>query len=48
MLNSDENIPQNVLNCTILRNIFEPLRKAHCSTMQIYTHETYDRRAPLC
>ena len=24
-------------NCTILRNIMEPTRKAHCSTMQIHT-----------
>ena len=46
MPTSDKHIHQNVPSCTILRNIFELISPTHCSTMQIYTHETKNRSPP--
>ena len=46
MPTSDKHIHQSVPSCTILRNILELISPTHCSTMQIYTHETKNRLPP--
>ena len=46
MPTSDKHIHQSVPSCTILRIIFEFISPTHCSTMQIYTHETKIARPP--